>query len=188
MICGRGAAGPACRRCLLAFAVLCWAALSAMGQNAGLPAGSDTAQARAVVVVPGNAAWTDTGLEVSAGEAISFEAEGQITLQRGNPEAECGPDGYDLQTLQQPLTGRNLGSLIGKVVIAVTITVKEKTKEERQEETAEFFYVGSKSRVEMPAKGRLFLGINENVIGDNGGEFRVTISAPPAGDARSAGD
>lgn len=188
MIGGRGTARPV-RRCgLPAFAILGLVVLSAMGQNVGPPAGPETAQARTVVVaVPGNAAWTDTGLEVSAGEAISFQAEGQITLQRGNPEAECGPDGYDLQTLQQPLTGRNLGSLIGKVVIAVTITVNEKTKEERQEETAEFFYVGSKSLVEMPAKGRLFLGINENVIGDNGGEFRVTVSAPPARDARLAG-
>jgi len=90
--------------------------------------------------------------------------------------------GYDLQTLQQVLTGRNLGSLIGKVVIGVTLLVDEQTKEERQEEAAVFFYVGAESRVEMPAKGRLFLGINENVIGDNAGEFRVTVTAPRARD------
>jgi hypothetical protein len=189
VICRGGAARPAGRCSLPAFALLCLTVLSAMGQNAGLPAGSDSAQARTVVVVvPGNAAWTDTGLEVSAGDVFSFEAEGQITLQKGNPEAECGPDGYDLQTLQQPLTGRNLGSLIGKVVIAVTVTINEKTKEERQEETAELFYVGSKSRVEMPAKGRLFLGINENVIGDNGGEFRVTVSVPASDDGSAGGE
>lgn len=127
------------------------------------------------VVVLGNAAWTDTGIEVIQGQTIDFWAEGTLSLQRGNPQADCGPDGYDLRTLQQPLTDQNLGALIGKVVIAVTVTKDEKTGKERTEEAAEFFYVGSRSRVDMPAKGRLFLGINELVIGDNAGEFTVTV-------------
>jgi hypothetical protein len=128
------------------------------------------------ISVPGNTPWTDTGLEVISGQEISFEAEGKISLQRGNPEAECGPDGYDLQTVQQPISDRNLGALIGKVVISVTVAVNEKTKAEKKDEVAELFYVGSKSRVEMPVKGRLYLGINENVIGDNAGEYKVKIS------------
>ena len=130
------------------------------------------------IVVPGNASWVDTGLDVAPGQTISFEAEGRISLQRGNPEAECGADGCDLQALQQPFPGKNLGALIGKVVIAVTVTVNEKTKEATKDETAELFYVGPKNSLEMPAKGRLFLGINENVIGDNAGAFKVTVTAP----------
>jgi len=127
------------------------------------------------VIVPGNAAWTDTGIEVIQGQGIEFTAEGRISLQKGNPQADCGPDGYDLLTIQQPLTEKNLGALIGKVVIAVTVTVDEKTGEESTDEAAEIFYIGARSRVEMPAKGRLFLGINELVIGDNAGEFKVTV-------------
>jgi hypothetical protein len=130
------------------------------------------------IVVPGNASWVDTGLDVASGQTISFEAEGRISLQKGNPDADCGADGCDLQALQQPVPGKNLGALIGKVVIAVTVTVNEKTKEEKKDEMAELFYVGSKNRLEMPAKGRLFLGINENVIGDNAGAFQVTVTAP----------
>ena len=169
---------PGFRLGAAAMAILGFGGLAALAQETAPPAGSEPGAARTVVVaVAGNAAWTDTGLEVASGEMISFQAEGSITLQKGNPEAECGPGGYDLQTLQQPLTGRNLGSLIGKVVIGVTVLVNEQTKEERQEEAAVFFYVGAESRVEMPAKGRLFLGINENVIGDNAGEFRVTVTA-----------
>jgi len=136
-----------------------------------LPAAEETR----TVVVLGNAAWTDTGIEVIQGQAIDFWAEGTLSLQRGNPQADCGPDGYDLRTLQQPLTDQNLGALIGKVVIAVTVIKDEKTGKERTEEAAEFFYIGSRSRVDMPAKGRLFLGINELVIGDNAGEFTVTV-------------
>ncbi|MEW5902050.1 MAG: hypothetical protein AB1715_11355 [Acidobacteriota bacterium] len=131
-----------------------------------------------MVIIPGNAAWTDTGLEVEQAAEIAFEAEGTISLQKGNPQADCGADGYDLRTVQQPLPEQNLGALIGKVVVAVTVTKDEKTGEERTEEVAELFYVGRRNRVAMPVKGRLFLGINDGVIGDNTGEFRVTIVYP----------
>jgi hypothetical protein len=127
------------------------------------------------IVVPGNAAWTDTEIEVIQGQEVDFAAEGTLSLQKGNPQADCGPDGYDLRTLQQPLTDRNLGALIGKVVIGITVIKDAKTGQEKTDEAAEFFYVGARSRVEMPAKGRLFLGINELVIGDNAGEFTVTV-------------
>jgi len=128
-----------------------------------------------VVAVPANAAWTDTGLEISEGQEIAFRAAGKITLQVGNPHAECGPSGYDLRTVQQPLQEENLGALIGKVVVSVAVTVDEETGEEKKEEIARVFFIGAERELEMPASGRLFLGINENVIGDNAGEFLVTI-------------
>ncbi len=127
------------------------------------------------LVVPGNSSWTDTGIDVLSGEEFIFRGQGIISLQRGNPEAECGPDGYDLRTLQQPLPAKNMGALIGKIVISLTVTVDEKTKEEKRDEVSQLFFIGSARRVEMPVKGRLFLGINENVVGDNAGEFRVTL-------------
>jgi hypothetical protein len=130
-----------------------------------------------LVIVPGSAAWTDTGIEVVQGQEIAFEAEGRISLQKGNPQAGCGPDGYDLRTVQQPLADQNLGALIGKVVIAVTLIKDEKSGRELEDEAAELFYVGAGRRVAMPAKGRLFLGINEQVIGDNAGEFSVRVTA-----------
>lgn len=130
-----------------------------------------------VIVVPGNLPWTDTGLEVAAGQELVFGAQGKISLQKGNPEAECGPDGYDLQTIQQPLPEKNLGALIGKVVISVTVTVDEKTGEEKRQEAAPAFFIGLENLVEMLARGRLYLGINENVTGDNAGEFKVTVAS-----------
>jgi len=145
-----------------------WVGLLAMGF---LCAAEETR----TVVVPGNAAWTDTGIEVFQGQELEFAAEGRISLQKGNPQADCGPDGYDLQTVQQPLVDRNLGSLIGKVVIGVSVFKDVKTGQEKTEEAAELFYVGSGGRIAMPARGRLFLGINESVIGDNAGEFKVTV-------------
>jgi len=127
------------------------------------------------VVVLGNSPWTDAGIDVFQGQEISFEAEGSISLQKGNPQADCGPDGYDLRTVHQPLPDRNMGALIGKVVIAVTVIKDPNTGQERLDEAAELFHVGAGGRVTMPAKGRLFLGINELVVGDNAGGFTVTV-------------
>ncbi|MGB7296398.1 MAG: hypothetical protein WBC70_12490 [Candidatus Aminicenantales bacterium] len=137
----------------------------------GLGAGEKTRN----IVVAGNAAWTDTGIDVVQGQKVSFEAEGVISLQKGNPQAECGPAGYDLRTVQQPLSERNLGALIGRVVYAATVIKDEKTGEERTEEVFELFFIGARNRLEMPARGRLFLGINELIIGDNAGEFTVAV-------------
>jgi hypothetical protein len=129
-----------------------------------------------VVTVPGDFPWTDTGIDVAAGQEVVFKAAGKISLQKGNPQADCGPDGYDLRTVQQLLPEKNLGALIGKVVISILVTADEKTGEEKREEVAQVFFVGSENQVMMPATGRLFLGINENVSGDNAGEFIVTIT------------
>ena len=136
------------------------------------------------IVVIGHSTWTDTGIDVVQGQEVSFEAKGHISLQKGNPEAECGPEGYDLRTVQQPLQERNLGALIGKVVVAVTVIKDEKTGEERAEEVFELFFIGARNRLEMPTKGRLFLGINELVVGDNSGEFMVAVATGANSNAR----
>lgn len=137
------------------------------------------AQETRTIVVSGDSAWTDTGIDVVQGQTVEFSAEGMISLQKGNPQADCGPDGYDLRTVQQPLAECNLGALIGKVVIAVTVVKDKKTGQEKNEEAAELFPIGARSRVEMPVKGRLFLGVNELVLGDNAGQFMVTIVTDP---------
>ncbi len=127
------------------------------------------------VNVLANKDWTDTGLDVIEGQEIYFTATGGISLQKGNPMAYCGPDGYNLKTVQQPIPDRNIGALIGKVVYLVSIEIDEETEEEIRNEIVEVFYIGSARRVEMPLEGRLFLGINENIVGDNSGEYRVAL-------------
>ena len=56
--------------------------------------------------------------------------------------------------------------------------IDEETGEEIRHEIIEKFYIGSADQVRMPISGRLFLGINENVVGDNSGEFEVIIYLP----------
>ena len=127
------------------------------------------------IYVPANQNWTDTGLDVVQNQMIFFEASGGICLQEGNPIAHCGPDGYQLKTVQQPLQDQNIGALIGKVVQLISVEIDEETGEEIRHELVKEFYIGSARRVAMPLSGRLFLGINENLAGDNSGEFKVII-------------
>jgi hypothetical protein len=127
------------------------------------------------LTVPSNVQWTDTGYDVVGEHTLSFSASGGISLQVGNPMAYCGPDGYDLKTVQQPIQNKNIGALIGKVVLLISIEVDEETGEETRNEIVEIFHIGSDQIVSMPISGRLFLGINENVAEDNSGQFTVDI-------------
>ena len=125
------------------------------------------------VFVFGNASWTDTNYEVDEDQEINFRASRMISLQMGNPIAHCGPDGYNLKTMQQPLRDKNIGALIGRVIQLISIEIDEETGEETRNELIEVFYIGSSNTIRMPISGRLFLGINENVVEDNSGEYIV---------------
>jgi hypothetical protein len=127
------------------------------------------------LTVPSNVQWTDTGYDVEGEQTLSFSGSGGISLQVGNPMAYCGPDGYDLKTVQQPIQDKNIGALIGKVVLLISIEVDEETGEETRNEMVEIFHIGSEQIISMPISGRLFLGINENIAGDNSGQFTVDI-------------
>jgi len=127
------------------------------------------------ITVPANIAWTDTGREVRGGDEFYFQASGGISLQKGNPMAFCGPEGYNLRTVQQPIKDKNIGSLIGKVVQGLAVTKDKETGEETKNELTEYFYIGPENYVSLPMTGRLFLGVNENVVGDNTGEFTVLV-------------
>jgi hypothetical protein len=130
------------------------------------------------VTVMGNMDWTDTGVEVYEGQEISFQAFGTIYLQKGNP-ARCSPDGYDLRTMQQPFPDRNIGALIGKVAVLISMEVDEESGKETRYEIKEKFFIGAEIQMRMPISGRLFLGINENLVGDNDGAFSVSIVSVP---------
>ncbi len=112
-----------------------------------------------VLNVPGNVAWFDTRIDLEDNQEILIEALGEICLQKGNPKAWCNPEGLPINTLQQPLPNENLGALIGKI----------------GEESEDYFLIGSKNRIKILKGGRLFLGINENLLSDNAGAFIVKI-------------
>jgi hypothetical protein len=125
--------------------------------------------------VPGGPGWMDTSLDVLQGQEFWFEASGSISLQKGNPEADCGPEGLKVRTMHQPLPEHNLGCLTGKVRQKVEVSEDKETGEKTIKEFGEAFFIGKIGPATIPVDGRLLLGPNENLTGDNEGAFVVRI-------------
>jgi len=162
--------------------MLAIACLTLRGGASVTPAGPGSQEANLELIkqvtVRGDGGWADTGLDVVQGEEFYLTASGEISLQKGNPSAGCGPAGLDLMTTQQPILNQNLGALIGRVAQLISVRTDEDTGEEIRDEIVEYFFVGAERSVTVPIKGRLYLGVNENVVKDNGGEFTVLIYRP----------
>jgi hypothetical protein len=126
--------------------------LPAAARHVASPGGA----ASATVTVDATHPWVDSGLIVRKGERLSFEADGVIHW--GNkPDQVAGPAGHG----DKP--GKlGTGGLIGRVGY-----------------NGKPFPIGStRTPIPMPKGGKLFLGINDFIFGDNAGFFTVKISRP----------
>ncbi len=111
------------------------------------------------VVVQANQPWTDTGIEVRQGQTVYFEAGGFVNWGRGKRD---GPDGEKNSPYwaTRPIPNRPAAALIGKI----------------REESRDYFLVGSeRGPFRMRSAGRLFLGINDDNLSDNSGNFPVIV-------------
>ena len=88
--------------------------------------------------------------------------------------------GIDLITVDQPVPNANLGALIGKVAQLVARRVDEDSGIEVRDEIFVLFLIGPENSASVPFKGRLYLGVNENVLKDNGGGYSVVVVRRPA--------
>jgi hypothetical protein len=119
-----------------------------------LPAGSRTRD----VVVDARSAWTDAGIDVTAGQTLSFYATDRIRWAAGRRD---GPDGEHNSPTGpgRPMPNERRAALIGRIG-----------------DSRDYFLVGSRrERMRMPAAGRLYLGVNDEFLEDNAGSFRVTV-------------
>jgi PA-IL-like protein len=112
---------------------------------------------KTVVRVEANRTWTDTGILVRSGDRIAFSVSGQIQIA---PRTTVGPDGDPNSPGRSsyPVRMMNSGGLVARVG-----------------NSAAFPIGGTANQIEMPATGRLLLGINDDNFRDNGGAFEVTI-------------
>ena len=110
------------------------------------------------VSVPGNQAWTDTGLDIRVGDRILFVASGQIRLSINRTHIS-GPGGAGAtRSPNNPLPTAPVGALIARIGADKP------------------FLIGiGRSPIAMAGAGRLYLGINDDDTGDNSGSFEVKI-------------
>jgi hypothetical protein len=123
--------------------------------SAGVPRGMRERQ----VTVNASDQWTDTGIDVRGGQQIYFSAQGQT---RWGPGRRDGAEGERNSPVNpgRPLPNRPAAALIGRIG-----------------ERDEFFLIGGDSGpFRARGSGRLYLGINDDVLTDNSGNLRVTVS------------
>ncbi len=111
------------------------------------------------VIVSADVAWNDSGVEVRAGQTLYFSAEGRV---RWGPDRRDGPAGErnSPRNPNRPMPTRPAAGLIGKV----------------GESATDYFFIGDEEgAIRMRSSGRLYLGINDDYLRDNTGNFRVTL-------------
>ncbi len=110
--------------------------------------------------VPGQLAWTDTGLEVTTGDALGIRASGQVCYG-GNGTTLCyGPDGNGtVAPADWTAPSAAAHGLVAKIGSGTP------------------FFVGATYIDTAAADGRLYLGSNDRVgtYGDNGGSYQAHI-------------
>lgn len=130
---------------------------AAAGQEAP---GASTGGAQDAVRVPGNSAWVATPLFVQKGDRVVFNVTGQIQLSEdANDVAISAGSLTQRRAANAPLPQHLAGALIARVG------------------NGEPFPIGNVTTpITMPASGQLYLGINDDDVNDNSGEFVVRMA------------
>ena len=125
-----------------------------LADNATEPVGTS---GLAVVVNPVQR-WTDTGLVVRDGDILSLDANGRVQLSNDANDI-AGPAGAfsDRRAAQAPLSQDPAGALIARIGNSQPI------------------FLGGRSSIVVRNSGRLFLGVNDDHLADNRGEYRVRV-------------
>ena len=105
-------------------------------------------------------AWTPTGLSVRKGEVLTFHPTGEVQLSTDPSDvANAAGSKSGRRAANAPLPTAFAGALIGRIG-----------------PNGQPFGIGSDTSVPMPGSGQLFLGVNDDSLDDNQGEFRVEIA------------
>ena len=120
----------------------------------GIPKGMRERQ----VNVSAREAWTDTGIDVRQGQQIYFEPRGEVRWGPNRRDDAAGEHDSPYNA-GRPLPDRAGAALIGRIG-----------------ERDVFFIGGDQGPFRIRGNGRLYLGINDDVLTDNSGALRVTVS------------
>jgi hypothetical protein len=109
--------------------------------------------------VPGNVAWTDTGIDVKARQTLAITARGEVGADK---VIKTGPAGF----VANP-EWRKYNVLADAPHMALIGRIGDKGSP---------FLVGASWSGEAPVDGRLFLGVNDRDTKNNIGELQTTVS------------
>ncbi len=128
-------------------------------RNAGNSAdsfGRPSGMRERMIVVSADVDWNDAGIDVRAGQTVYFEATGQVRWGRDRRDGPAG-ERNSPPNPNRPMPSRNAAALIGKI-------------------GNDLFFIGDDtSPIRIRNSGRLYLGVNDDVLTDNSGNFRVVV-------------
>jgi hypothetical protein len=108
--------------------------------------------------IPGNRQWTETDITVRQGETLEFRVTGEIEYAPNAKVSAAGAPRQGPGGNEVPLPNAPAGALIGRI------------------DNGQPFIIGRNTSVRMPENGTLFLGINDDNVSDNSGNFRVIFA------------
>ena len=132
---------------------------SEFGQSGGAPSAVGTSGgASRTVRVNSQQRWTDTGLTVRAGQPVTLDSSGTITMS-DNPQDTATPAGSQTgrRANDAPILNQLAGALIARIDNYGPI------------------FLGNRQSFNAPVSGRLYLGVNDDHLPDNRGEFVVNV-------------
>lgn len=132
--------------------------------NAPAATTGSTPNTDGAVTVPARQGWTSTGITVRRGQTVTFNTTGEIRLSNAADDlAVSAGSKAGRYAPGAPIPGSLAGALIGRIG-----------------SNGRPFGIGNQASVPMPADGILFLGVNDDGLSDNDGEFRVQIQTTAA--------
>jgi hypothetical protein len=113
-------------------------------------------------VVPATQRWTDTGIDIHAGDTITIDAYGTVRLS-ADPNDVADPLGSHLgrRAADAPLRNSPAGALVARIGNATVLIGDHRTL------------------TRYPFSGRLYLGVNDDYLNDNSGQYTVSVNVEP---------
>ena len=112
-----------------------------------------------LVYVDGDQRWTDTGIDVQAGQIIAVDAQGSVQLSADrNDTATPAGSRSGRRAPEAPVRDAAAGGLIARVGNGSSM------------------FLGARGTMRAPISGRLYLSVNDDYLGDNSGDFRVNVT------------
>lgn len=144
---------------------------AAESTSASAPAASPSPAQNGQFNVGANQRWVSTGITVVAGQQVSFNSTGEVQLSSDAADvATTAGSKIGRRASGAPIPGDLAGALVGRVG------------------NGRVFGIGNQAGpLSMPEGGMLFLGVNDDNLDDNRGNFVVTVTAQPAANTSRPG-
>jgi Ca2+-binding EF-hand superfamily protein len=129
-----------------------------MGGAPGNATSNAPSPATQTVKVNAQQRWTDAVLEVRAGDVITFESSGSILMSDNSADtASPGGSNSGRRAPDAPILNQPAGGIVARIGNYGPI------------------WIGDRRTLTAPVSGRLYLGVNDDHLPDNRGEFTVIV-------------